>query len=304
MEIGATVIVRGRGLGTVKEIRDGVLVVDETELKPGEVSQFEVPVASASDAIRSVVTRAEAERMLSLLATKPPRLPIAGDRAAAYRRAYRKGELEEQVRLLAAMYTGKAEPPENQYQERIEKVVYGELAFVLGLSRKALRAKIRTAAKGEAAPRSLALADRRAELELIEPPAAKGFTPIGAFAVDTRIGVGEARPDVIIDVEPGVWLAYAKQRGDDISALVAIHQSALPELAALAKQAKSVGRAAIEGAHIAIFDEAIMDDQEIVQAMWNATFEIVEGRAAVVALGGDGVGTVLTAAKRYVRVDV
>jgi RNA polymerase-interacting CarD/CdnL/TRCF family regulator len=303
MNVGDQVVLRGYWIGTVTAIRDGVIVVDELDQKPGE-ARFEVPIDRAAEALRALVDRTEAERLIGVLGTKPQRLSTA-ERAVAYRRAYRRGDLAEQAALLAAMYTGTADVPENQYQERFEKAIYGELALVLGISRKALRARIRSAATGEATPRSLALADRRAEVAAIEIPAAKGLVPIGAFAVDTRIAAGEARADVVVEARLGVWFAYAKQRrDDDITALVAVHRDSVGELATLAKLAKPVGRAPIEGAHIAIFDEAIVDDQEIVEARWEASFEINDGRAAVVALGGDGVGHVLAAAGCYVRVDV
>jgi RNA polymerase-interacting CarD/CdnL/TRCF family regulator len=302
MNIGATVVVRGRGIGTVAAIRDGMVLVDEADLKPGEESQFAVAVESVSETIRPIVERAEAERLIGVLGKPGARLPIA-DRAIAYRRAIRSGDLEAQAKLLASSYIGKAELPEHQYQERLENSVYKELGIVLGISRKQLRAKIRSANRGEAAPRSLALPDRSQELD-IELPKLKGFKPIGAFAIDTRLAVGEARADVVMLVEHGVWLAYAKPAGDDFTQLVAVHRDSFDELATLAKQAKAIGRAGIDGAHIAIFDEAVLDDREIVDAMLQATFEIVEGRCAAVALGGDGAADVFSANKRYVRVNL
>src|SRR5688572_948993 len=171
MNVGAKVIVRGRGLGVVTAITDGVIRVTESDLKPGEESIWE----ASPDAVRPLVSRPEAERLIAILGNPGPRLPTE-DRALAYRRAIKSGDLEEQAKLLAASYTGDAETPEIQYQERLEDSVYRELAIVLDISRKALRAKIRSARRGEAAPRSLALADRSAELAFELPPL-DGYEP-------------------------------------------------------------------------------------------------------------------------------
>jgi hypothetical protein len=80
--------------------------------------------------------------------------------------------------------------------------VYGELALALGISRKALAAKIRSATTGAAPPRSLALA---------------------------------------------------------------VHERSFAQLTSLRSQ--KVGVAAIEGAKIAIFDEALVDDPEVIDRM-------------------------------------
>jgi len=305
MDIGQTVVVRGRGLGTVTAIRDGVIIVAEQDLRPGEESQFEIPVERAGEAIRALATRDEAERMLALIATKPAR-PPAGDRSIAYRRAYKQSDLEAQARALAMMYAGPVEAPETQYQDLIEKNVYGELGLVLGLSRKALRAKIRSAALREATPRSLALADRSKELESIALPDVDGFEPIGAFAVDATIAVGEARADAKVAAEPGVWLAYAARDDDDFSELLAVHQASAADIAKLRKRAKQIGEAPIEGAHIAIFDGAIPGDRDVMDRMYAATCDIIEGRGAALGLGGDGVADVraVLAGKRAICVRV
>lgn len=293
MQVGQAVVVRGRGLGTVAAVRDGTIIVAERDLEPGEESQFDIPVERASEAIRVVATLEEAERALVHIATRPERLP-ADERGIAYRRAFKRGDLDEQAHMLAAMYAGPVETPERQYQDLIERSVFGELALVLNMSRKALRARIRAAALGEAPPRSLALADRRDELAAISVPPIDGFDAIGAFAVDAMIGVGEAHADVTVPAEPGVWLAYAArdENADDFSELVAVHTTRIGEFAELRRRAKRVGKAPFEGAHMAIFDEAIVDDREVVDRMLQASCEIVDGRCASVGLGGDGVAEV------------
>lgn len=293
LQVGQAVVVRGRGLGTVVSVRDDTITVAERDLEPGEESQFEIPIARADDAIRAVATPVEAERALALIALRHERLP-AEDRGIAYRRAYKRGDLDEQARMLAAMYGGPAETPERQYQDLIERSVFGELALVLDTSRKALRARIRAAALGEAQPRSLGLADRSDELAAVRVPPIDGFDPIGAFAVDAKIGVGEASAAVVVSAEPGVWLAYAvrDEEVDDFSELVAVHVTRVGEFAELRRRAKKAGKAPFEGAHISIFDEAIVDDRDIVDRMLQAGCEIVDGRSASLGLGGDGVAEV------------
>jgi RNA polymerase-interacting CarD/CdnL/TRCF family regulator len=289
--LGAIVVVRGRALGKVVAVDERAIFVEELELDPGEESRFEIPLERAGETLRALVTRDEAERVLAILATKPPRPPLA-ERSLAYRRAYKGGVLAEQARLLAASYVGPVEAPETQYQAQLERAVFGELALALGVSRKTLRARIRAAAKGQAPPRELA--DRSAEVDAIEPPELAGYEAIGAFAVDARIAAGESRAEVVVAAEPGIWLAYAVKTDDDddLSELVAVHRTKVGELAALCARARHVGSAPIDGAHFAIFDEAIAQDDETMERMQRAIFDIVDGRCAAVALGGDGVAQV------------
>ncbi|MDX2086302.1 MAG: hypothetical protein SFX73_00575 [Kofleriaceae bacterium] len=221
----------------------------------------------------------------------------ADERSIAYRRAFKRGDLDEQARMLAAMYRGPAETPERQYQDLIERSVFGELALVLNTSRKALRARIRAAALGEPPPRSLGLADRGNELAAVTVPPIDGFDAIGAFAVDAKIGVGEANADVVLPAEPGIWLAYAvrDEDADDFSELVAVHVTRIGEFAELRRRAKKAGKAPFEGAHMSIFDEAVVDDREVVDRMLQADCEIVDGRSASLGLGGDGIAEVRVA---------
>lgn len=296
MQVGQLVVVRGRGLGIVVAVTADVVVVAERDLEPGEESQFEIPADRAAEAIRAVATPAEAERALALIATRPERLP-ADERGIAYRRAYKRGDLDEQAQMLATIYSGAIETPERQYQDLIERSVFAELALALNTTRKSLRARIRKQALGEAPPRSLALADREAELAAVVIPEIAGFDAVGAFAVDGTIGVGEFRAEVAVPAEPGVWIAYAvrTEDDDDFSELIAVHATRARELELLRQRAKRVGQAAFEAAHMSIFDEAIVDDRELVDRLAQTSCEIVEGRAASLGLGGDGVAEVRAA---------
>ena len=142
VQVGQPVVIRGRAIGTLVAIRDGMLVIEERDLEPGEESVLEVPIEQADKAVRAIASREQAVQAIRILATKPERPPTQ-ERASSYRRAYKGGELEEQARMLAAIYAGPLEPQERQYIEQLERSVLGELALVLGVSRKALRAQIR-----------------------------------------------------------------------------------------------------------------------------------------------------------------
>ncbi|MFT3699280.1 MAG: hypothetical protein QM831_39395 [Kofleriaceae bacterium] len=166
---GDMVVVRGRGLATFLRPADDEVIVKELAPPPGEpAEEWRV----GADSIRPVVTPAEATRALALIGQKVERV---ANRAIIYHRAHSKSDLEAAARALAMMYSGPKDVPERQYEERLERDVYGELGFVLGLSRKALRAKIRAQLKGEAAPKSLALADRADEMAALSLPERKGL---------------------------------------------------------------------------------------------------------------------------------
>jgi hypothetical protein len=211
------------------------------------------------------------------------------------------------VRLLAASYAGPQETPERQYQERLEASVFGELALALGKSRKALRAQVREAALSEAPSRALALPDMARELAAARAPLLDGRELIGAFAVHDKLAVGESRADIVVPAKPGIWFAYVTRDDDDCESMIAIHSEHVGQLAELARTSRTIGKTGIEGAHMSIFDEAMSDDGEFLEAIGQTQFEIVEQRAAVVGLGGDGVALVKAApADRatYVFVDL
>jgi RNA polymerase-interacting CarD/CdnL/TRCF family regulator len=285
LKVGESVVVRGRGLGTITSIRDSVIQVEEADLDHGESSHFEIDISRADEALRLVVSSEQATLLLPALREPRRRLPTE-KRAIAYHQALKRGDLTEQVHLLAAAYQGEQETPERQYLAKLEKRVYGELALALGISRKALAAKIRSATTGAATPRSLALPDRSAELAAAKLPHLRGYEAIGAFAIDRRIAVGEGAAAVALEATPGVWFAYAHPHGDDYDVLVAVHERSFAQLTSLRSQ--KVGVAAIEGAKIAIFDEALVDDPEVIDRMMRSGTDIVDDRAAVLALGGDG----------------
>jgi RNA polymerase-interacting CarD/CdnL/TRCF family regulator len=306
-EPGQSVVVRGKCLGKVISAGSSI-VVEELDLKPGEESQFEIPRDRATEALRPIVDRAGAERVLAIVRERIAR-PPADERALAYRRAIKSGDLEEQARLLAAAYRGPTESPENQYLERLEKSVFGELALVLGKSRKTLVARTRSAVLGEAPPRGLSLPDVSREVAAAVVPALKGLTTIGAFAVHDRIACGESRAEASVLAVPGIWFAYAldNREDDDVDELIAIHRDHVTEHAALKRAARLVGKSPIEGAHIAIFDEALADDRDIFEALGQTSHEILENRCATVGLGGDGLGRMYaapTGRAAYVRVDL
>jgi RNA polymerase-interacting CarD/CdnL/TRCF family regulator len=288
------VVVRGRGLGCITKITPSQIDVREADLKPGEHSKFEIPASEADRAMRPVTSADEAQRLLGALAahvaTDSP--DDVGDRSIRYRHASKSGELEDQLAALAQIY-GRAEPeyPERQYQKLLERAVFGELGHVLGMSRKALQAKVRAQLLGEPAPRSLALADVSAELAATKLPSLAGHRPLGAFAIDRTVAIGEASADVTAPAQPGVWCAYVRMRDGEPIELVAAHRDVLAELAELA--AEPAGTINSEGATVAVFDAEAADDEEFVDDVLSHGDGIVGQRCAVLNIGGDGSSAVL-----------
>lgn len=308
---GDWVVLRGKALGQIKELTAGNIVIDEADLEEGEESRFEVPIASAADVLRSMITAAEAQSMLDQLAKKRPtadKRPMA-ERSVAYRRIHKSGDIAEQIKTLGAIY-GHPHPeqPEKQYSSLLEKVIFPELAHALKRSRKAIKAEVRAAALGQKPPASLALPDHAAQLAKVRKlPALAGYAPVGPFVIDTKLAVGEAHPEVTITAEAGIWFAYTLGDVDsDAFELVAFHQSALKSTAQLKEQATEIGEAVAEGAIMAIFDAAEAEDEEFADAVFEKRDGIVGQRCVVVSLGGDGGCPVFVATQNeravYVRV--
>ena len=302
-EIGQWVVLRGKALGRVTAIADDEIVVAKADLEPGEESTFAVPTASAAEQLRPMVTASDARALIERLGAARPAAddrPVA-DRSLAYRRASKRGDLAEQVETLAAIYRH-PEPayPERQYQGILEKVVFPELAHATGRSRKAIKADVRAAALGQRRPASLALPDRAAELAAATPPPLAGHQPLGAFAIDTRVAIGEARPEVTLDARPGIWFAYTlgDMDGEGRYELVAVHAAVAGEALALRAGAAEVGSAVADGARMAVFDAAEADDEELADEVLPRGDGIVGERCAIVSIGGDGRFPVLAAHRR------
>ncbi len=306
-EPGQRVVIRGRCLGTVISVGD-LILVEELDLEAGEESRFEIPTERALEEMRPIVGKPTAERVLAIARQRAPR---PDHRASAYRKAIKSGDLDEQAQLLAASYAGPQEPPEIQYQERLEKSVFGELALVLGKSRKSLRAQVRAVTMTEAPSRALTLPDMTSEIVAANPPLLTGLELLGAFAVNAKLAVGESRADVAVEAVPGIWFAYASrdtEDEDDLDELIAVHRDHVAHIHELERSTRLIGKVPIEGAHIAIFDEALADDPELFDAIGQTGFDILEDRCAAVGLPGDGVGHVRVAPARgraaYVRVEL
>lgn len=144
MHAGDTAVLRGRGLVKITSVGEDVIEVRPLGQDAAD-GDFEVPRANAATMLREPVTPEIAQAALAALRSAPADERDADDRAIAYRRALKSGELADQIRELGAIYRrSEAEPPERQYTDALESAVYGELAFVLGRPRKQLKAELRS----------------------------------------------------------------------------------------------------------------------------------------------------------------
>jgi hypothetical protein len=296
-EAGQWLAMKGRGLVQIQALDCDAIVVREAELPAGDDSTLVVPRASADEVLRPLADSATASHLLAELSAaggvdRALARETPGRRMIAYRGAIKGGDLAEQVAALRSIYRHPdPDHPERQYEGPLEKLVFGELAHALGEARKALRARARAEVFGEALPAHLALPDRSAELARELPPV-EGHEVVGAFAIDTRLAIGEGRPELVLAARPGVWQAYLRNETDDgPAALVAIHASVAEDLAALRAEASRAGEVTQEGGTLVLFDAAMVDDPEFFDDAMIAHGPVGQ-RAVVVSTGGDGVSPV------------
>lgn len=296
-EAGQWLAMKGRGLVQIQALERDAIVVREAELPADDDSTLSVPRSAAHDVLRPPAGAALARQLLAELtaagdADRAAARETAGQRMIAYRRAIKDGDLAEQVAALRSIYR-RADPdhPERQYEGPLEKLVFAELAHALGEGRKTLRARARAELLGEALPEYLALPDRSAELARDLPPVA-GHEPIGAFAVDTRLAIGDGAPRLLLEARAGVWHAYLREESDDVPAeLIAIHTSVADDLVALCAAATPAGEVTQESGVLALFDAVLVDDPELLDDVMT-TLGPVGQRAVVVSTGGDGTSPV------------
>jgi hypothetical protein len=294
-EPGQWVVVRGKTLGRIQGVVGDLIVIEEADLGKDEASTIEIPTSRAADSLRSMVTADEARALLDHLCDDRPgaHAGSVSERSIAYRRAHKGGDLRHQVDTLAGIYRHPAaDYPERQYRDILETTVFAELAHALGRSRKSVKAVVRAAVLGERPPVHLSLPDPTGLLAAHgDPPDLDGHEPLGAFVVDTSLAIGEAHAEVTTPAARGVWFAYVTGEMDSEEepyTLVAIHHAAVTNLIALSKMAKQIGEAIAEGALMAIFDAALIEDDEFVDEVFATACGIVGQRGAVMGTGGDG----------------
>lgn len=308
MHAGDTAVLRGRGLVKITSVGEDVIEVRPLGQDAAD-GDFEVPRASASTMLRELVTREVAHAALAALRSGATDDRDEADRSIAYRRAVKSGDLAEQIRELASIYRRtEAEPPEHQYTDALEAAVYGELALVLDLPRRKLKAELRSHLLGEQPPSNLLLPDRSAELAAVAQPALPGYEAQGAFAIDTQLAVGELAPDLLIPAAPGIWLAYTHGDMDDAEHhLVAIHRDHVRDFAKLARAAKLLGEVTAHAASTALCDATVLEDREFVAAAQVEGAGVHGTHCFVWMVGGDGRFPVRTASANrrivYVRID-
>ncbi|MEO8550491.1 MAG: hypothetical protein ABI678_10980 [Kofleriaceae bacterium] len=308
MNAGDTAVLRGRGLVKITSIAE-----DTIEVRPiGQDAAdggFEVPRASASTMLRELVTREVAQAALAALRSGASDDRDAADRSIAYRRAVKGGDLVEQIRELGAIYRRpEPEPPERQYTDALETAIYGELALVLDLPRRKLKAELRSHLLGEQPPSNLLLPDRSAELAAVNQPALPDYDAQGAFAIDTQLAVGELAAELVLPAAPGIWLAYTHGDMDDADHhLVAIHRDHVRDFAKISRGAKRCGQVTANAASTALCDATVLEDREFVEAARVEGSGVHGTHCFVWMVGGDGRFPVRTASANrqivYVRID-
>ena len=308
-QLGERVVLRGRALGVITAITADTVTVTPLDARDGE-GGFELPVEHAGEGLRSLVTAEAARAAIAALSERRAHDEReVSDRALAYRRAVKSGDLSEQIRELGAIYHRKQhDHAERQYIGALEKAVYDELAIVLGKQRRALKAAVRSAALGEPPPASLSLPDRAAELAAQALPELAGYRALGPFAIDTKLAVGELAAELTLATLPGIWLAYVFGDVDeDTHHLIAVHRDAVEYLEDLARDASVHGEVTAEGATVSLCDLAQLEDRDFLEAISSEGDGIHGQRCVVWGIGGDGSFPVSASSRNrsivYVRVD-
>lgn len=296
--VGNCYVLAGKGLVTLTFVDDEKLVCEQDE-----ETIFRLDAVQAAGKLRPSATREEAEALLTLLRQRQvvaDGRPI-GQRSVSYRRTLRGLDFDKQVATLSAMYSHPTpEYPEQQHIPRYEELIFTELGYSLGRSRKAIKAMVRSAVLDEKPPRSLDAAERSAELcGHTNLPEFAPYQAIAAFSTEGELGVGETGQDLTIKAKPGVWYAYQRPYFDeedggydngDFDRMVAVHHLDVSQFEELERSAAEEGNEMpIEGARMAIMDAGFAADEEF-QSELQYGGEVVQGRAVQVFLGGDGAG--------------
>lgn len=272
-----------------------------------------VPVAKIHELLRAPVSRAEAERLLTILRTGDAGPP--DDRAWPYRfrdfqRALVKGSLEDQVRALHRLCVSRYALSfgERQLIMTFEDVILSELAHVVGGTKDALVDELH----GMHPAFSASAPERPPEQPIARPtptPPIKlaKHEYLGEFTVaDGRLVVGEftessgdsppdaeERTSFVSPAVPGAWHAFV--RGDDeVEALIAVHRDHADRFKKLAKSAVPLSRVIVNGGRMTFLDAAVRDDPKYVDEAMFPLFGdgLILDRGCHSGTGGDGVDTV------------
>ncbi len=272
-----------------------------------------VPVAKIHELLRDPVSRAEAERLLTILRAGDGEPP--DDRAWPYRfrdfqRTLVKGSFHDQVRALHRLYRTKFKLSfgERRLIMTFEDAILGELAHVVGGTKDALVAELHGMH-----PAFLASAPARPPEQPITRPTPKPpiklakHEYLGEFTVaDGRLVVGEftessgdsptdakERSSFVSPAVPGTWYAFV-QGDDEVEALIAVHRDHADNFKKLAKSAAPLSRVIVEGGRMTMLDAAVRDDPKYVDETMFPLFTegLILDRGCHSGTGGDGVDTV------------
>lgn len=198
-----------------------------------------VSVSEISERIRRPVDGALAERIKNgfAAATAPLDERDPYQRSRVYREALRSNDLERMASTLRQVYAHpEPEYAEEQARPRLEEAVFGELALALDTKVSTLERRLRS----RKAPLTVVL-DRAEEVASHEPLVeVVGLHPIGAFAVEKELAVGEHGRGKVFKAKPGIWYGYASdgEMDDGPDRLVVVHHERVGQIEELGSSAK------------------------------------------------------------------
>lgn len=299
---GSIVVIRGRGPGRVSAVRSNGVAIASLDLRKedGERGTLDVPHELLAEMIRPLATAEEAADAIARLKAPPQRLDErdASDRSLDYRLAVKGGDLRVQVDTLAGIYRrAEHEYPETQYLERLEAIVYGELAHVLGTTPRALKAAQRKAVLREAPPASLSLPDRAKELAAATQPRVPRYASRGVFAVDTKLALGESAAELSLSAQTGLWCVYGRDSNHGPVELLVVHADHVAELPALLTASKPAGHVTSDAATVLVGDAAVLADRELVDQILDRGDGVFRHHCYKWSTAGDGRSPVRTASR-------
>jgi len=280
---------------------------------PDSGTTIGVPVAKIHELLRAPVSRAEAERLLTILRTGDAEPP--DDRAWPYRyrdfqRALVNGSFEDQVRALHRLYRTRYKP---SFDERrliltFEDAILGELAHVVGGTKDALVAELHGMHPAFSASAPVRPPEQPITRPTPRPPIKLSkHEYLGEFTVaDGRLVIGEftessgdsppdakERSSFVSPAVPGTWYAFV-QGDDEVKALIAVHRDHADNFKKLAKSAIPLSRVIVEGGRMTMLDAAVRDDPKYVDEAMFPLFPkgLILDRGCHCGTGGDGVDTV------------
>ncbi|MCB9577002.1 MAG: CarD family transcriptional regulator [Polyangiaceae bacterium] len=248
-----------------------------------------LPAAKLDESVRALMSKAEAERLLSELRAPPEPLDARrlDERVVDAKRALVKGSAPERARALRALYGSKyrLSRAEQRLVAMFEMALLAEIAEVVGVPAERLGRELHAAypAFAEAAP------SRPEE----PPPAAPkppivvpGYEYLGAFQLEgERLAIGDppytrsrndpakttvagARRNTLVSAKKGRWHGFIHPGAEGRpGALFAVHEERLKTFVRDAAKLRPIAQLRVDGGQMAVVDAAVRDDESYQDAM-------------------------------------